>query len=90
MGSEMCIRDRQSLSNQELETLNRRMQLEQNHKNLRKNTGPLTRAGKSAVVTMVAGAAGAALASYAKDQGKEYAEEYLLPYLKKAASSARA
>lgn len=81
----------QSLSNKELERLNKRMQLEQSHKELRKKTGVLTRAGKSAAITMAAGAAGAVLMPYAKAQGKKYAgkvaKEYLLPYAKQAASN---
>ena len=81
----------QSLSNKELERLNKRMQLEQSHKELRKKTGVLTRAGKSAAITMIAGAAGAALVPYAKEKGKKYAgkaaRKYLLPYLKQAAAN---
>lgn len=81
----------QSLSNKELEKLNKRMQLEQSHKELRKKTGFLTRAGKSAAVTMVAGAAGAVLVPYAKEQGKKYGahivKKYVLPNLKKAAAN---
>ena len=79
----------QSLSNKELERLNKRMQLEQSHKELRKKTGVLTRAGKSAAVTMLAGFAGGVVAPYAMQRGARhfadgsFMKKYFIPYAQK-------
>lgn len=79
----------QSLSNKELERLNKRMQLEQSHKELRKKTGVLTRAGKSAAITMLAGFAGGVVAPYAMQMGARhfadgsFMKKYFIPYAQK-------
>ena len=79
----------QSLSNKELERLNKRMQLEQSHKELRKKTGFITRAGKSATITILAGFAGGVVAPYAMQKGTEsfsnsqFMKNYFIPYAQK-------